>query len=486
MGIVRSQSFKNTLYTYIGFIVGAINTLFFYTNFLSETYYGLVGYLLSTATILMPLMAFGVHNTLVKFYSSYTDVVQQQRFTFMMFLLPLAIILPVGALGIIGYEWIVELLSANNTIIAPYVWTIYVVAVVLAYFEVFYAWTRVQLRSVFGNFMKEVFHRVGTMLLLITVYLEWLDVDGFIIAIVCMYVIRTLLMLLSAVLVKKPLLEFKLPSNAWPVFKYAALIIVAGSIAMLLLDVDKFMLAQYMPIENVAYYNVAVFIAMVIVVPSRAMYQITAPVTAQLLNKKQKDELADLYRRSSLTLYLISGVIFLLIVLNIKQMYLLLPSDYSQGLIVVFLISLAKLSDALIGNNNAILFNSSYYRMVLFFGLLLTVLTIALNMILIPIWGINGSALATLMAFWIYNGLKLFFIHRKYGIHPFTHSTLYATVLFIIVFVLFYFWDFSFHPVVNIVLKTILITLISVGTILKLRLSEDIQLMALHLFKRFK
>lgn len=159
------------------------------------------------------------------------------------------------------------------------------------------------------------------------------------------------------------------------------------------------MLAQYMPIENVAYYNVAVFIAMVIVVPSRAMYQITAPVTAQLLNKKQKDELADLYRRSSLTLYLISGVIFLLIVLNIKQMYLLLPSDYSQGLIVVFLISLAKLSDALIGNNNAILFNSSYYRMVLFFGLLLTVLTIALNMILIPIWGINGSALATLMGF---------------------------------------------------------------------------------------
>lgn len=137
MGIVRSQSFKNTLYTYIGFIVGAINTLFFYTNFLSETYYGLVGYLLSTATILMPLMAFGVHNTLVKFYSSYTDVVQQQRFTFMMFLLPLAIILPVGALGIIGYEWIVELLSANNTIIAPYVWTIYVVAVALAYFEVF-------------------------------------------------------------------------------------------------------------------------------------------------------------------------------------------------------------------------------------------------------------------------------------------------------------------------------------------------------------
>jgi len=68
MGIVLKQSLKNTVITYIGFAIGAINTLYMYVQFLGDTYYGLVGYVLSAANIMMPLMAFGVHNTLVKYF----------------------------------------------------------------------------------------------------------------------------------------------------------------------------------------------------------------------------------------------------------------------------------------------------------------------------------------------------------------------------------------------------------------------------------
>ena len=71
MGIVINQSFKNTITTYLGFGLGAINVLFLYTEFMSDKYYGLVAYILSTANIMMPLMAFGVHNTIIKFYSSF-------------------------------------------------------------------------------------------------------------------------------------------------------------------------------------------------------------------------------------------------------------------------------------------------------------------------------------------------------------------------------------------------------------------------------
>ena len=45
-------------------------------------------------------------------------------------------------------------------------------AVAMAYFEIAYAWMRVQLKTVFGNFLKEVFHRVGVMLF-ISSYLLW-------------------------------------------------------------------------------------------------------------------------------------------------------------------------------------------------------------------------------------------------------------------------------------------------------------------------
>lgn len=67
MGIVINQSIKNTIITYIGFAIGAVNALYMYPEFLGKTFYGLTGFLLSSANIIMPLMAFGVHNTLVKF-----------------------------------------------------------------------------------------------------------------------------------------------------------------------------------------------------------------------------------------------------------------------------------------------------------------------------------------------------------------------------------------------------------------------------------
>ena len=71
MGVVLKQSFKNTVTIYLAFIIGGINALFLYTAFLKDEYYGLVTYLLSTANLLMPFVAFGVQYTILKFFSSY-------------------------------------------------------------------------------------------------------------------------------------------------------------------------------------------------------------------------------------------------------------------------------------------------------------------------------------------------------------------------------------------------------------------------------
>ncbi|MFT5761969.1 MAG: hypothetical protein ACI8WA_001093, partial [Polaribacter sp.] len=52
MGIVLNQSIKNTIITFAAFGIGGVNALFLYTNFLTDDYYGLVTYLLSTANLL--------------------------------------------------------------------------------------------------------------------------------------------------------------------------------------------------------------------------------------------------------------------------------------------------------------------------------------------------------------------------------------------------------------------------------------------------
>lgn len=485
MGIVTSQSFKNTLATYLGFGIGAINTLFLYTNFMSDAYYGLVGFILSTANIMMPLMAFGAQNTLIKFYSSYKTRNSINSFLTLMLFLPLLLIIPVGLIGYFAFDTISNLLSDKNPIIKDYVWLIYVAAIAFAYFELFYSWTKVQMQSVFGNFMKEVFHRIGVMVLLVCLHFRWLTVQEFIYAVVGIYILRMLIMKLYAYYLRRPVFRFNRLPNLTEIFKYTSLIIIAGSIANIILEIDKFMLGQYLKIENVAYYSVAIYIATVIGVPSRSMYQITSPITAKLLNDNDLKSLKNLYQKSSLNLYIIGGLIFLLIVLNIKQLYLIIPKEFSEGLFVVFLIGVAKLYDNLMGINNAILFNSKYYRMVLVLGVFLAVLTVLLNMIFIPKFQIYGAAFATFLAVLAYNSSKLFYVGFKLKMLPFTKNTLKTSVLLVVLILAFYFWDFQFHPIVNMLLKSLLIVLLYTWIVIKLNLSDDITMQFRRLFRLF-
>lgn len=477
MGIVASQSLKNTITTYLGFAIGALNTLYLYVFFISDVHYGLISFMLSTATIMMPLMAFGVHNTIVKFYSTFKTKNSLNSFLTLMLFLPLSVIIPIGIIGVVAYDNIADILSQKNSIIGGYIGYIYLAAIAMAYFEVFFAWSKTQLQTVFGNFMKEVFHRIGIMLLLFSVYLEWLSVDVFIASVVGVYGLRMLIMMFYAFSIRLPVFKFNRIDRLSPILKYSFLIIIAGSIATVILDIDSFMLGMYIPIEEVAYYGVAIYIATVIVVPSRAMQQILQPLTAQYLNEKNKVALEDLYVRSSQTLFIIGGLIFLLIVLNINSLYETIPPQFSGGLIVVFLISMAKLYDCLMGCNNVVLFNSDYYRVVLIFGVILTILTIGLNMIFIPRYGINGSALATFIAIAVYNTIKIYFVKRKFDMMPFTINTGKVALLILVMIGVFYFWDFPFHPLVNIVLKSGLITLIYVIFIYRLKVSDDISVL---------
>ncbi len=474
MGVVRSQSFKNTITTYLGFGIGAINVLFLFTHFLTDEYHGLVAFVLSTANIMMPLFALGIHNTLVKYFSRFKEVMHVNRFLTLMLILPLVIILPVGFIGYLSFDFITDLLSQRNPIIKDYVWLIYIAALCFAYFEIFYAWAKVQLQSVFGNFMKEVFHRLGIMSLFGLIYLDLFDVNQFLYGVIVVYVVRLFIMMFYAFGIRKPKLKWGKIPEFGSILKYSLLIIIAGSVATIILEIDKFMIGELLSIENVAYYGVAIYIATVIGVPARSMYQITNPVTARLINENKMNELEILYKKSSLNLFVISGLIFLLIVANINQLYEIIPDKFSGALLVVFLVSLAKLSDNLIGNNNAILFNSKYYQVVLLLGIGLAIITIGLNVWLIPKYGINGAAFATFVSIIIYNTAKVTYVYTKFGMSPFSSNTVKTLLLILVLVAIFYFWEFPFHPIVNIGLKSVLIGLLYGFVTYSLNISEDI------------
>lgn len=475
MGIVVNQSAKNIVITYLGFGIGAVNALFLYQSFLGKEFYGIVAYLLSAGNIMMPLMAFGVHSTLIRFYSNYKNGVERERFMSFMLLMPLLLIIPISLITFFGYDMIATLLvKKENQIVEPFLWLIPIIGLFMGYFEIFYAWVKVHMKSVFGNFISEVFVRIITTCLLFLVHWKTIDQTTFIYGITIAYGVQMLAMLGYAFYLKKPKLHFLLPENTKEIFSYSFFIILSGSVAVFLLDLDKVMIPSYLNITEVAVYSVGIFIATVIAVPSRAMLQIIYPITAKLMGENKMEELAILYKKSAINLQVFGGLILVGIFLNINQMYLIIPGNYTGGVNAVFLIGLAKFYDVILGNNNAILLNTKYYRMVLLFGVILVVMMIGLNMLLIPLFGITGSALATLISVIFYNTIKLIFVVKKMHLFPFGPTTLKSFGIIALILALFYFWEFPFDPKINIVLKSILITISYVYLNYKLKISTDI------------
>ncbi len=485
MGIVLKQSFSNTLILFLGFAIGGVNVLFLYTHFLHEDYFGLITFILSTGNILLPLVVFGMHHTVIKFYSSYNEKKDRDAFLMSSLLIPLIVIIPLGLIGAYGYETIAAWLSKENILIKNYTWYIFVVAIFMGYFEVFYSWTKVQLNSVVGNFIREIFARICVSVLLLFVYLGKLSNEDFILAVVIVYGARALLMKLYAFYVYMPRLLFKLPKNIREIMSFSMYIIIAGSASGILLEIDKFMIPQMEQIAEVAYYSVAVYIASVVAIPSRAMQQITTPITAEGINNGKYDEVESLYQQTSINLLVVGGLFFLLINLNVEDLYEIINKpQFTKGVWIVMIISLAKLAELALGTGNAILVNSKFYRVFFYLSLGMAITVIVLNHWFISLIGIHGAALATLIVVALYNVIKILYIKKKIKIQPFSIKTMYLLLLIIGLYAAFYSIDIFENAYINITLKSVLIVLSYVFLVKVFKISDDVENMFQFLKRR--
>jgi len=499
MGIVFKQSLKNTLFIYLGFAFGGINTLILYTRFLDEEYYGLVTFLLSTSNLLMPLIALGIHHTIIKFFSSYFTKIEKDRFLSSVLFLPLLVAVPMAFFGNLFYEEISSYLSDKNPIIKDFTFIIYLVAVATSYFEIFYAWAKVQFQSVFGNVLKELWNRVVVMILLFAVYLEFISQAEFIYYLTGAYFLRMLIMMFYAFSLYMPKFTFSKPDNFKEVLRFSAYIILAGSAGAIILDIDKFMIPGKETLAVAAYYAVAVFIGSFIEAPSRAMLNILQPLTSKTLNEENNNEITTLYKKSSINLLLISGFFFVLINTNIHQLFNLLPEEYAGGVLVVFMISLLKLYNGFLGNNGAIINNSKFYKITLPISVSMAVSVYLLNKLFYYQldMGTDGLALATLIVIFTANTFKLYFVKRKFSITPFTNKSFLLILIITFMYLGFNFWDFPIdhvyldiykwkipiHPIINIILKSLLIIILYLFLIFKLHISPELDVILKKYYK---
>ena len=430
MGIVVRQSFLNLISIGIAFLIGAVNTLYLYPTFLGSKLQGLIIALLAISNLLQPFISFGTQHAVIRYYSKYNKKTDKDGLLTLSIIIPFVIVILFVPLFYAYYDQIRLYLFQSDQSLSKYAYVILFIAVSTSFFEVFYSWLRVKLKSVFGNFLKELYPRLLIAFLLISYSYGILNFENFVLFLIYGYYLRLLIVIIYSFYINRPRISFAFKSDFKEVFKYCLLIFLSGAASSIILDIDKSMLSSILTVENVAYYSVAVFIAAVIEIPGRAMFQILSPVVADAINKNHFKKLEGLLKKSSTNLVLVASLFFLLINLNLNDFYEMLNQDgYSIGIPIVIIVSFGKLYSMSIGCINNIISNSKYYYYTFWFSLFSSILAVVLNIYLITEYGIVGAAYATLIVLIIMNSLKLYLIKVKFNIHPYSKDTVKIIVL---------------------------------------------------------
>jgi O-antigen/teichoic acid export membrane protein len=477
MGIVVRQSFLNLISIGVAFFIGAINTLYLYPTFLGSKFQGLVIALLAISNLIQPFISFGTQHAVIRYYSKYSKKNDKDGLLTLSILMPIVIVLLFVPLFLVYYDDIRQYLFQSDQSLSRYAYVILFIAISTSFFEVFYSWLRVKLKSVFGNFLKELYPRLLIAFLLIFYSIGLLNFESFVMFLIYGYYLRLFIVIVYSFYVNKPKLNLNFKNDFNEIFKYCLLIFLSGAASSIILDIDKSMLSSILTVENVAYYSVAVFIAAVIEIPGRAMFQILSPVVASAINKNQMKKLEDLLKKSSTNLVLVASLFFLLINLNIDDFYNMLNQDgYSIGIPIVIIVSFGKLYSMSIGCINNIISNSKYYYYTFWFSLFSSVSAVILNIYLITEFGIIGAAYATLIVLAIMNSLKIYLVKIKFNIHPYSRDTIKIIILSVLTYFVFSNLQLGFQPVINIIVKSSLVLILYTLSAYIFKLSDDVNI----------
>ena len=475
MGVVAKQTFYNLLSIGLAFFLGAVNTLYMYPNFMGSRFQGVVIALLAYSNLVQPFISFGLQHAIIKYYSSFNNKKERDSLLIFSIWSPLLILSLIFFYLYFFSSSLVSNISSKEPLLSTYAFVIILIAISTSYFEIFYSWLRVQLVSVFGNFLKEFYPRLLNFLLLTLYALDYINFEIFIYSLIIGYYLRLIVIIIYSLIVYSPEITFKLPTSYLKIIFYSFLIFLSGAASSIILDIDKSMIASLITSDDVAFYSVALFIAAVIEAPGRAMFQIVSPLVSKAINSNDKKYLIRLLKKSSNNLFLVSGVLFLLINLNTSDFYKFVNQPlYASAISVVSVVSIGKLFSMSIGCLNNIITNSKYYHYIFWFSVISATTAVGLNLILIPKYGVIGAAYATVFVIMFINTMKLILIAYGLKIHPYSFQTLKILLLIIVVYFILKEIKLEYSSFINLSLRSLLI--ISLYAILSqfLGLSKDI------------
>ena len=127
---------------------------------------------------------------------------------------------------------------------------------------------------------------------------------------------------------------------------------------------------------------------------------------------------------------------FILIIINLDNIFSLIPNsnEFIKGKDVVYIIGISKLIIMFFSFNSELISLSKYYRFTVITIIILAFVSILLNLILIPNYGMIGAAYASLISIAFYNIIKFIFIKMKMNISPFSIKSIIVIAIGLVVY----------------------------------------------------
>ena len=269
--------------------------------------------------------------------------------------------------------------------------------------------------------------------------------------------------------------------------------ILAGNIPL----INSLFLGAHTGLALTGVYTIAFYIANIVEVPYRSLGAISRPMIAQAVRDDNWGEVNRLGRQVSLHQFLVSSLIFYFIWINLTPLFAVIPhgSEYVGGMGVVFFLGLAKIVNSSLSIGTDVLNYSRLYPFSLLFIAILTTLAIVLNNWLIPLWGINGAACATLFSYAIYFVCLLLFIGVKLKVGLFSGKHLHLLAMMLVLFGLDWLWHLLAVPLLaslprmaallgGAVIETAIMLLVSMLVLRRLHVSDDVDRILDKVFSR--
>jgi len=254
--------------------------------------------------------------------------------------------------------------------------------------------------------------------------------------------------------------------------------------SVIALRLDLIMIHWLKDLSSVGVYFVTFSIATLVLIPYRTMGKVSGIVIAEAYDQKDYKLIQDIASKSSITLFIIGALLLIGIWGNMDTAFLLLKEDYRPGMYVILLIGIANLVETSIGVSSQLLFYSGLHKKLTLIMYVYLLLLVVLNLIFIPLYGIIGAAIATMLSKIIATTLKWYYLRKEIDIQVIGYRQLVIVALGILVYFLSQ-WIHLDNPYFHFILRSAFISLAFLIPLYILRLSEDMNAWIEKIYRRF-